>query len=181
MDKHIELAKKLKQLADKGIGGEKLNAEQMLNNLLKKHNLTLADIEDEVKQDFFLKFTDEYKWRMFSQITSLIDPTISKYGKFPDKLIKTHRLKGNYIVTCTVAQYIEIQAMHEFYFRLYQAELDVFYTGFLHANRLLLPPDADQKPEDLSDEELQKELRIRKLAQSIQSEEFRKQIAQNNP
>jgi len=180
MDKHIELAKKLKQLADKGIGGEKINAEQMLNNLLKKHNLTLEDIEDEVKQDFFLQFTDPYQWKLFSQITALIDPNIPKYGKFPQNVIKTHRLRGNYMITCTVSQFIEIQAMHEFYFRLYISELDVFYTGFLHANKLLLPPDADQKPEDLSDEELEKELRIRKLSQSIQSEQFRKQLEQNN-
>lgn len=31
------MAKKLKALADKGVGGEKVNAEKMLNDLLKKN------------------------------------------------------------------------------------------------------------------------------------------------
>ena len=55
MSKNIELAKKLKALADKGIGGEKSNAEAMLNNLMKKHNITIEEIEGEKLMDFFFK------------------------------------------------------------------------------------------------------------------------------
>lgn len=46
MEKYIELAKKLKELADRGTGGEKVNAEQQLTRLMEKHGITLEDIED---------------------------------------------------------------------------------------------------------------------------------------
>ena len=55
MSKYIELAKKLKALADRGIGGEKINAEKMLNALMKKHKISIEDIEGEKQEDCNLK------------------------------------------------------------------------------------------------------------------------------
>ena len=55
MSKNIDLAKKLKALADRGVDGEKTNAEAMLNSLMKKHNITIEEIEGEELLDFFFK------------------------------------------------------------------------------------------------------------------------------
>jgi hypothetical protein len=46
LDDIKQKAKKLKALADKGVGGEKNNAKKMLDDYLKKHNLKLDDIDD---------------------------------------------------------------------------------------------------------------------------------------
>ena len=52
-EKYIILAKKLKALADKGIDGERVNAQKMLDTLMRKHNLTITDIEGEKTDDYF--------------------------------------------------------------------------------------------------------------------------------
>ncbi len=64
MDKYIELAKKLKAHADRGFDGEKINAEKMLNRLLEKHGITIEDIEQDKKSDYFfnLNTIDSRLW-----------------------------------------------------------------------------------------------------------------------
>lgn len=137
MDKHIQLAKKLKALADKGVGGEKTNATTMLNNLLKKHNLTIEDIEGEEKKDYFFKLKPE-DLQLWNQIIHKVNWEIKCYGEFPKKKIKELNLRGNYMITCTVSEYIEIETMLEIYTRLYKEELEIFYTAFCTANDLLV-------------------------------------------
>lgn len=61
--KIIDKAKKLKELADRGVGGEKENAKRMYEAYKKKHNLTDEDVKGhEYTEDFkknFSKMTDE--------------------------------------------------------------------------------------------------------------------------
>lgn len=175
MSKHLDLAKKLKALSEKGVGGEKINAEKMLSDLMKKHNLSIEDIEGEKKQDYFfrIKKGDE---RLWLQIVCRVNPEIKKYGEIPSKKIKELGLKGNYIITCTTSEYIEIESMLSVYKRLYKEELDLFFTAFCNANDLLVYVKNPKSVKDLNDEELEKYLRMKKLASSIKTETFRKQI-----
>lgn len=48
-NKAIDKAKKLKALADRGIGGEKLNAKAQLDKLMKEHNLSDTDVDTETE------------------------------------------------------------------------------------------------------------------------------------
>jgi len=43
--KILDKAKKLKELADRGVGGEMENAKDMLEKYMKKHNITMDEIE----------------------------------------------------------------------------------------------------------------------------------------
>lgn len=175
MSKHIELAKKLKALADKGIGGEKINADKMLNDLLKKHNLTIEDIEGEKTADYFFKLKDE-EVKLFMQIVARVNYNIPKYGEIPAKKVKQLSLKGNYFITCTVAEYVEIQSMLGVYPRLYKEELNIFYTAFCKANDLLVNEGKLKTTDDLTPEEYKEWKRVQEMASKIKSETFRKQI-----
>ncbi len=53
MSKIITLAKKLHALAERGVGGEKINAEYKLKELCQKHNISLDDLESEEAEPFF--------------------------------------------------------------------------------------------------------------------------------
>jgi hypothetical protein len=55
MNKIIELAKKLKALSTQGFGGEKINAEKMLQKIMVKHNLTIEDVAGRRKISLTLK------------------------------------------------------------------------------------------------------------------------------
>ncbi len=56
----LDKAKKIKELADKGVGGERENAKAMLNSFIKKHNLTLEEITGhEYKKSKYNQMSDE--------------------------------------------------------------------------------------------------------------------------
>lgn len=47
MDNIKETLKKLQALSERGVGGEAVNAKQLLDRLLVKHNLTLEELKGE--------------------------------------------------------------------------------------------------------------------------------------
>jgi len=174
MSKIIELAKKLKALSDKGVGGEKINAEAMLNALMKKHNITIEQIDGEEMIDYFFNITKN-EHPMWYQIVKHINYSIKCYGEFPKKIMKGHSLKGNYMITCTASEYIEIEAKYNFYTNLYKEELDVFFFAFCKANQLLID-NPNRKDKEMSLEDYNEWKRINNMAQEIKVGQFNKQL-----
>lgn len=174
MDKIIQLAKKLKALADRGTGGEKINAETMLNALMKKHNISIEDIEGEKQEHYFMNL-DATEVKIFNQIAKHVNRSLIVYGEFPKNEIRKYKLTGNYMVKCIPSEYIEIEAKYTFYIKLYKSELSIFFSSFLKANDLLLTPTGEEQ--EPSKEELEKWKRINEMADSIKSEKFRKQLS----
>lgn len=173
--KYIELAKKIKALADKGIGGEKTTAEKMLNDLLKKHNLTIEEIEGEILQEFYFMINDKHLWTLLYQIIKGVNVNIKCYGEIPKDKIKEFQLKGNYLVDCTVSEYVEIEAKYDFFSRLYKSELDTFLMAFIEANNLGVDNPA-RECKELTREEYEELLRIKDLAKKIKKGDFHKQL-----
>lgn len=175
MSKHIELAKKLKALTEKGIGGEKINAIKMLNDLLKKHNITVEEIEGEKLFDFYFTINDKHVFSLLYQIVKKININIRCFGEIPKSKIKSLKLKGNYLIECTSSEFIEIEAKFDFYHRLYKTELDTFLSAFIEANDLGVDnPNREEK--QLSKEEYEELLRIKEMASKIKKGEFHKQL-----
>jgi hypothetical protein len=175
-EKYLALAKKLKALADKGIGGEKVNAEEMLNALLKKHNLTYEEIEGEKLQDYYFTLNKE-EGRLWSQICKRVNVDLKCYGPFPSKDVKRLRLEGNNMARCTASEYIEIESMFHLYSRLYKQEIEIFYKAFCTANDLLASGKVKRSTSELSPEELEEWKRAQAMAEKIKKESYRKQLA----
>ena len=177
MDKHVELIKKLKALADRGVDGEAKNAQKLLDKMLKKHNLTVEDIEGEKQQDYFFKATG-INASLFAQIVKRVNYDLKIYF-FPAAKVKQFGLAGNHMITCTAAEFIEIEQMFDVYKRLYKKESEIFYKAFLAANDLLaIPPKSEQKTtSDLSPEEFEEWKRTQAIASKIKTETIRKQLS----
>lgn len=173
MSKEIELAKKLKELADKGVDGEKTNAEEMLKAFMKKHKITFEDIEGEKIEMHFFNFDKAYL-HLFTQIVKSINVSLKIYGEIPKNKMKDYGATGNYAVESTVAEYIEISSKFDFYLRLYLKELDVFNYAFYRANKLLIKPKEDAPPP--SEEDIALHMRAVHLSLGIKSETYHKQI-----
>lgn len=160
-----ELAKKLKALADQGIGGEKVNAEQKLKELIEKHNLSEDDLGEASEHRF--DFKKEQK-KLFNQICCHV----------LGKEIKTYSLKSErhtmLVAECTNLQAIEIESLFSFYYAEYERQLETFYRAFVYKNNLL-PSDA-MPTDDL--EELAKIEEANKLMQGMDKSHFLKQISQ---
>lgn len=182
MQKHIELAKKLKALADRGVGGEKVNAETMLQNLMQKHGLTMADIDGEIQKNYFFKLESDEMVSLWQQIVASVNWNIKFYGEFKKSVIKQHALDGNWAVKCTAAEFAEISCKFSVYGRLYQQEKKVFYNAFIHANDLLIDRGAgnNKSVDDLSPKEREDYMRASQMAESIKKENYRKQLSKTN-
>lgn len=163
MSKYIELAKKLKALADRGIGGEKINAEKMLNALMKKHGISMQEIEgDEI--EFNEIIVSKEKQKLFHQIGYSI------FGK------KYHNLdirrNGNKkYVKCTKAQAVEYEAKLNFYWKLYKEELDIFYHAFVQRNNIFSP---DSDGQELKPEDRDRMRRVMEMASTIKQQSYSK-------
>jgi hypothetical protein len=179
MSKAIELAKKLKALADKGVGGEKQNAEQMLEKFLKKHNLTIEEIEGEKINKYFFQIDNKYQ-QLLNQILKITNRSLSLWAEIPKNKIRQLRLAGNYMTECTASQFVEIKAKFDFYSNLYEEELDVFYTAFLHANNLLVESTAQDKEKGISDEERERQERAYLMSGRIKKGQYLKQLEKQN-
>lgn len=164
----IELAKKIKALADRGIDGEKRNAAELLNDFLEKHGLTLDDIESETRVDTFIncqkkqrKIMAQIFWRVLGYDAKIYNSAGKRYG---------------YVIECTPAEKIEIAAMFRHYWAAYERELESFQRAFIMTNNLYAQ-DADGRDyDDLTQQEKDEFERAQRLAQGMDKSEFFKQL-----
>ncbi len=56
-----ELIKKIKALADRGVGGEKENAQKLLKELMQKYNINEEEISEDIIKEFDIKMPKVYK------------------------------------------------------------------------------------------------------------------------
>ena len=63
----INLAKKLKALADRGIGGEQTNALDMLERFMRKHSLTFDDLSEENREQRRFRFKNRFHKQILIQ------------------------------------------------------------------------------------------------------------------
>ncbi len=131
-EKILELAKKLKALADKGIDGEKDNALTMLKRLMTKHNISMEMIEENfVKEhEFYIEFADYKFWRQI--VSNIMGRTSTSY-----KPAELRKKKRHYYVECTPAQAIEIQAKFDFYSTAWKKDLEIFYSAFIQKKQIV--------------------------------------------
>lgn len=174
MNKHIELAKKLKALSEKGVGGEKINADNLLKKILKKYNIDIKNIEDETTYDYYFN-VDNIK--LFTQIAKFINYEFKLYS-FPKDVMKKYHLNGNIMINCSALEFVHINSMYDHYLDLYNKELDIFMGAFLTANDLLIkpPPGKEKNLNDLSEEEREKYIRQQTMSLGVKSKSYVKRI-----
>ena len=173
MDKN-ELLKKLKTLAERGEGGEKLNAKKMLDDLMKKYNISEQDIsEDEIKE-FEIKLTGFKSKALCSQVLFSIFGDVDDNKGLYSCIFEKKKI---YFVKCTNAEFIEFQAKFKFYMFHLKKDLETFYSAFIHANEIFPPNNKVKKEENkpkmfLTDDDLN----TLKLANGLEKHDYLLQI-----
>ncbi len=168
MDKIIQLAKKLKALADRGVDGEKINAEKMLQKIMKQHNLSMEDVEGEKKERAYFK-VDKLQEQIFYQVVT------SVVGSDYDSYTNPHK-RGKIILLVTASEAIEIQMKYDFFWKLYHEELLIFRHAFIVKNRIFHPEGKTIDMDELSPEEKERHQRVSMMAESIRKGELNKQL-----
>lgn len=115
METIIEKIKKVKRLAEAGEMAESISAKVFLEKLLKKHGLTISDLENEDRKErvFKIKSKDH---QLFIQIA------LSVIGNRVFKGSNTKNLKHVFFNVSDI-EYMEIVVRYEFHSNLYEKEL----------------------------------------------------------
>jgi len=142
---------KLYQLAKKGVGGEKENAEKFLKKLLDKHGLTIEDLEKEEKVDKFYNYTSIKSRELIHQIVyHVIGKDMITWN------IPTYKCVG---VEATNYQHIQIKELVLFHLENMKIKkkkfLETFYSAYVQKHSLFPPKELSNKEDE--EEELSRE------------------------
>lgn len=164
----LELIKKIKALADKGHGGEKINAQKMLDDMMKKYGIKECDICDDTIQAFKIKFSGfkmrELTAQVFYSIVGIFDGEKGIYNG----------LYKDYYVKCTNAEWIEFQAKLKFYKYHLKKELDIFYTAFIAANNIY--PPQSKVTERVNRELTEDDMKAIRLSRNLEKHDYYLQV-----
>jgi Mg2+ and Co2+ transporter CorA len=155
-----ELLLKLKALSEQGNGGEKENATEMLNKALKKHGLTLEDLEKEEKQVRVFKIKDR------GDSSVILAQCI--WDVVHDADVKQSTKKLEVYCELSASDYVEVSEKYKHYYNIWLKEKKEFLTAYILRNKIGLSeePSGESK---LTEEE---QLSIVKKMNSIDDNKF---------
>lgn len=141
----LDRINKIKELAERGVGGEKVNAENLLAKLLKKYNISEDDLVDDKVSEHEFQYWGEFGKELFNQVV------FSILGENANVLRYVHKRNcKTRFVPCTEAQAIEIKETFEFYRNHLDVGLRSYFDAFVQVERIF---PTDSKPRKMTMEE----------------------------
>ena len=169
MSKILELARKIKALAEQGVGGEKINAKKILTDLCEKHGIKIGDLESDQQQAASFIGT-QYTHQILVNTIALV------CGNEREKYIWKNKPYG-VIVNVTEAERLEIEMYFSIYRQAFEATLTDLQVAFIMKNDIY-PKDVE--PILLAPEEDGEHCRISALADGLQRTNVHKTLAPGN-
>lgn len=165
-NKYLELAKKLKRLAEESsFKSERENAQRALDELMKKRGITKSELEQIEKDWHSFSFRMDEKELFIQTILSVVGANIRNIIK-----------KTTADLEITKAEAVEIDIKFDVFRRLYKDERELFFATFCTKHRLH-DMDAETEGEvEMTPERLQKIQRMRQMAMGMRDAEYVKQI-----
>ncbi|KII38381.1 DUF2786 domain-containing protein [Pseudomonas fluorescens] len=122
--------RKLLALAERGEGGEKDNAQRMLDKLLARHSLTIDDLIDERREIRWFPAGNKFDRPLAAQILAKICNTIEI------ATYTSNKRKKQIGVQVTPAEAIEFELHYDTLRKALAASLDDAFSAFVQANKL---------------------------------------------
>lgn len=143
---------KLLALARGGQGGEKDNAQRMLENMLRKYGMTMADLDDaeEKREKREFKYKGDAEKRILTQIVAsvVLDWNGDAYS-YP-------RLRGVILFELTRAEHIEVDLMYEAHRKALKKHLaktaEQALSAYIQTNRIFAK--RSEEPEEKGESNL---------------------------
>lgn len=151
MDK-AALLKKIRALAERGVGGEADNAEEILRRLMEKYGVSEDELDEKERRRHDFEYHGKEQEKLLRQVVYKVT------GGYAYNLV--YRASGRKVKTrlgadCTAAEKVEIEFLFDFYTRLWERERDAFLSAFIQKHRIFTIRD-DIEPQEVSREELLK-------------------------
>lgn len=151
---------KIKALAERGVDGEQAAAQAMLENILARHNLTLADIEDEkpARNWVEVEFSGKHERALMGQVIRKVRQHAG------DLQIKQRKgARSRFFVELSPAEHVEVEFVFELMRKALADEFEKTLHAFIHRNRLY-GPSADCDDEDRKQKSPEEMARLRQIA-----------------
>lgn len=151
MDK-AALLKKIRALAERGVGGKAENAEEILRRLMEKYGVSEDELNEEERRRHDFEYHGKEQEKLLRQVVFKVT------GGYAYNLV--YRASGRKVKTrlgadCTAAEKVEIEFLFDFYTRLWERERAAFLSAFIQKHRIFAIRD-DIEPQEVSREELLK-------------------------
>lgn len=155
-EKIRERIRKLHKLVEKGIGGEKENAQKILDKLLAKNGITLSEIVDDNHEELFnVKFKGAFEKRLLLQIV----------GKVRGRKTMGCFDKGRLYFSSTKMEHVEILTLFSVYKKALSEEFEDLFLAFIYQHDILPPQENDDQTEkDDKPKTHEERRRLRKIA-----------------
>lgn len=180
-EKILEKLRKIKALAERGIGGEKEGALKLYNDLLAKYELTSDMVELEEVIRYWIRYDDEIDKKLITQL-------FYKVTGDPAYFIKTDKRRRLLGFNCTKFELNEFTFYYRFYKEHLKSELSIFMGAFFSKNELF-PDDntrvhyeSEDKEETLEEKMawLDRMEKMRQMANGIDKKTPNLQITDRN-
>lgn len=150
--------RKLQALAERGVGGEQVTAQRMLEKLLARHGLTVDDLADERREIRWFPAPTAFERRLAWQVLAKVCNTDSPAAYSS----KSKRKQVG--VEVTPSEAIEFELHYDALRKAMAEHFDDAFVAFVQANRLFSSlPGAE--PEPLLSE---RDFRIMSMAAAVQ-------------
>lgn len=182
----IEQLKKVKELSERGIDGERASAEKLLKKLLKKYNMNLEDLTQDSKEVYEFTFKNQQQKTLIYNIvgkvlnTSDFDSYKIRSDKDSERYEKRYKTKSRGF-ELTKAQFVEVCELRDFYFELFDVEFEkmkkMILMSFLHKHDIF--PDSQEDSEEEESENpysFEDLMLMRKMSSSMQNKSYTKKI-----
>jgi hypothetical protein len=168
MDKILALARKLKALAEQGVGGEKVNAQKMLLDLCKKHNINPDTLDQEKRKRHTFIGTRLTEAILVSVVAKVCGRKREQY--------QPHKKKYGVQVDVSEAERLEILALYGIYARAYERTLSDMETAFIFKNDIFPPDDDDDEEEPQTEEDKEQSYRIIQLMGGLERTQVQREL-----
>ena len=175
MEKLFEKLNKIEALAQSGIGGERENAQQLLDALCAKYGVTLDQLCDEKKE--WIRFT--IKDRLDEKLLMQIVAHVCKTNGCRFARTKNKRQNKDRWFELTKTQELDVRECYEHYRKLWLKNLDDVMSAFIQANSIFGPPK-DEDCEMPTHEEIERLLKLRGIMSGLESDPWKKILRLNN-
>lgn len=124
-----ERLKKLYALALRGVGGEKVQAQAILEKLLKKYAISLEELDEQAVNEYHLEYYGKEQEKLLKQTIYKVTDDSSSFFNLC-YTASGRKCKTTLGVRCTAAQKVEIEFLFDFYKRVWEKEreLSAFYA-----------------------------------------------------
>lgn len=177
-DNIIKKILKLKELSERGIGGEMDNAKFLLQQYLRKYNVTLEEIlkNKEKKEKYTFKYKSKFEKSLFIQCVANLFGSKSEIWK---SFYRYKNGKMEFIIELSKSEYIILKDYYEFHIKEFNIQLkkiqDNILSSYIYKQNLydLTPSDINSEKSKISYSDL---MSILNMADNMNTNQYRKAL-----